>query len=178
MDRVGVSRAVSWLIVGTLGAFEGIYGRTQYLGDWISYLNVSRAVSGLNWKGIFDPMWSPGYPVLVALARAIFPQTAEGEWNAINLLNWLIFLMAYGCWLYLIRQALEFYEPSLTGFRCVVRCVFCYVCAVCYRYFNVLWSVHAWRFWCAELCISCEPHAALDQLARRNCSVRCTTSSY
>jgi hypothetical protein len=108
---------MSWLVVGTIGALEGIYGRTQYLGDWISYLNVSRAVSALDWRGIFDPMWNPGYPALVALARGIFPHTAEGEWSAITLLNWLIFLMAYASWRYLIRQAIEFYEPSLTGLR-------------------------------------------------------------
>lgn len=99
-----------------LGALEGIYGRTQYLGDWISYLNVSRAVSVLDWKRIFDPMWNPGYPALVAVARVIFPHTAEGEWYAITLLNWLIFLFALGSWQYLIRAAVEFYDPDFLEF--------------------------------------------------------------
>src|SRR6202012_4736929 len=60
-----ISTALSWLLVGILGAVEGLYGRTQYLGDWLCYLNVSRAVSSLDWKGIFDPMWNAGYPILV-----------------------------------------------------------------------------------------------------------------
>jgi hypothetical protein len=136
LNRPDVNRAMSWLVVGTLGAFEAIYGRTQYLGDWISYLNVSRSVSALEWKGVFDPMWNPGYPVLIALIRAIFPHTVEGEWNAINLLNWLIFLMAYGAWRYLIRDALEFYDPSLavlqdrSFFLWVSSCAFL-SCALC-----------------------------------------------
>lgn len=117
LSRAEMSRAISWLVVGTLGALEGIYGRTQYLGDWICYLNVSRAASALDWKHIFDPMWNPGYPILIALVRGIFPHTAEGEWHAITLLNWFIFLMAYASWRYLIRQAIEFYQPSLTGLR-------------------------------------------------------------
>jgi len=108
---------LSWLIVATLGALEGTYGRTQYVGDWISYLNVSRAVAALDWKNIFDPMWSPGYPALIALMRGIFPATADGEWRAINLLNWLIFLLGYGAWRYLIRRAIDFYKPSLRGLR-------------------------------------------------------------
>jgi hypothetical protein len=117
LSRASVNVVVSWLVIATLGALEGMYGRTQYLGDWISYLNVSRAVSALNWRGIFDPMWNPCYPALVALVRLIFPHTAEGEWNAITLLNWLIFLMAYGSWRYLIRAAIAFYDPSLLRLR-------------------------------------------------------------
>jgi hypothetical protein len=51
--------AWSWARVAAFGAVEGFYGRTQYAGDWISYLNVSRAISALNWPAIFDPMWKP-----------------------------------------------------------------------------------------------------------------------
>jgi hypothetical protein len=113
-------RAISlvlWLFVGTIGALEGMYNRTQYMGDWISYLNVSRAVSAGDWRRIFDPMWNPGYPALVALARAMFPRTPEGEWNAITLLNTVIFLMAYASWRYLIGNALELYDPSLSRYK-------------------------------------------------------------
>jgi hypothetical protein len=106
------SITLSWLLVGLFGALEGFYGRTQYFGDWISYLNVSRAVSRLDWKAIFDPMWSPGYPALVALARGTFAPTPEGEWYAIFLLNWLIFLCAYASWRYLLRGAAKLYNTA------------------------------------------------------------------
>ena len=108
------SASLSWIVVALFGALEGFYGRTQYFGDWISYLNVSRAVTRLDWKAIFDPMWSPGYPVLVALMRVLFSPTPEGEWYATFLLNWIIFLGAYASWRYLLRRTTEFYDPSST----------------------------------------------------------------
>ena len=111
-----MSTALSSLLVAALGAVEGVYGRSRYLGDWISYLNVSRAVSALDWRAIFDPMWNPGYPILVALLRDLFPHTPAGEWSAITLLNWLIFLFAYASWRYLIRQAVEYRRPSSMAF--------------------------------------------------------------
>jgi hypothetical protein len=107
-------QVVCWVAVTVVGGLEGLYGRTQYLADWISYLNVSRAVAALDWPQIFNPMWSPGYPALVALARLFSPNTAEGEWYAITALNLLICLAAYGSWRRLIRQVIEFYDPSLT----------------------------------------------------------------
>jgi hypothetical protein len=106
---------LAWLLIMILGAWQSVFGRTQYLGDWICYLNVSRAVSALDWRAIFDPMWNPGYPVLVALAREFAPQTSAGEWYAISVLNWLIFLGAFASWRYLVRQALILYDPSLEG---------------------------------------------------------------
>ena len=113
--RSAFSTALSWIVVGILGAAEGIYGRTQYLADWISYLNVSRAIDALDWKGIFDPMWNPGYPALIALVRHLFSSTPEGEWYAIFLLNWIIFFGAYAAFRYLIRQAIRFYDPAMEG---------------------------------------------------------------
>jgi hypothetical protein len=133
---VKATPVVCWIVVCTIGAVEGIYGRTQYVGDWISYLNVSRAVSALDWKGIFDPMWSPGYPILVAFVRGVFPHTAEGEWNAITLLNWTICVLAFGSWRYLVHQAIECYDPALKSVRthpvvvCTTSCAFL-SCAAC-----------------------------------------------
>ena len=110
-----IHRILAWLLVMFLGAWQPAYGRTQYLGDWISYLSVSRAVSRFDWKAIFDPMWSPGYPALVALARVFAPHTPLGEWYAIAVLNWLIFVGAFACWQYLISQSLALYNSSPVG---------------------------------------------------------------
>jgi hypothetical protein len=103
---------LSWIVVGILGVVEGIYGRTQYYADWISYLNVSWAVAHIDWREIFNPFWNPGYPALVAAARALAAPTPEGEWHAITALNWLIYLVAYASWRGLIRNALALYWPD------------------------------------------------------------------
>lgn len=107
--------ALPWLAVAAFGMVEGLFGRTQYLGDWISYLNVSRAVSSLDWPAIFNPMWNPGYPLLIALARGLAPRTAEGEWYAITFLNLIIFVGAYAAWRHLVRSAIAFYRPVSVG---------------------------------------------------------------
>jgi hypothetical protein len=109
------SETLSWLAVAGVGCVEGLFGRTEYLGDWISYLNVSRAVSALDWPAIFNPMWNPGYPILIALARSLAPATPEGEWYAITFLNVIIFLAAYAAWRHLIRSAIVFYRPAAVG---------------------------------------------------------------
>lgn len=113
INRGTAVQAACWVLVAMLGGLEGLYGRTQYLADWISYLNVSRAVAALDWQQIFNPMWSPGYPALVALARAFSPSTPDGEWYAITVLNLLICLAAYGSWRRLIRLVIQFYDPTL-----------------------------------------------------------------
>jgi hypothetical protein len=104
--------AASWIVVVVLGSVEGVFGRAIYLNDYISYLDVSRAIPALDWREIFNPMWSPGYPLLVALARGMAPPTTEGEWYATALLNLLIALGAYAAWRYLIRNAITFYRPA------------------------------------------------------------------
>jgi hypothetical protein len=103
---------LSWIVIGILGMVEGIYGRTQYYGDWISYLNVSWGVTHIDWREIFNPFWNPGYPALVASARALAAPTPEGEWYAITVLNWVIYLVAYASWRGLIRNALALYWPD------------------------------------------------------------------
>ncbi|MFM0504633.1 hypothetical protein [Paraburkholderia caffeinilytica] len=103
---------LSWIVVGILGVVEGIYGRTQYYGDWISYLNVSWAVAHIDWREIFNPFWNPGYPALVAAARALAAPTPEGEWHAITVVNWVIYLVAYASWRSLIWNALALYWPN------------------------------------------------------------------
>ncbi len=119
--------SASWVVVSVLGAVEGIYGRSAYSGDSICYLNVVRAIARGDWKAAFDPMWTLGYPVLVAGVEALFPKTAEGEWYAIDLLNWLVFLATYGAFRWLILevasslgepQAAEAQKPALTWIAC------------------------------------------------------------
>jgi len=106
---------LSWLVVASLGVVESLYGRMQYLGDSISYLNVSRAVSALDWRAIFDPMWNPGYPILVAAMRSLFPKTPSGEWYAIGVLNWAIYLVFYAAWRTLLRNIVRSTASSEAG---------------------------------------------------------------
>jgi hypothetical protein len=50
-----------------LGAVEGWFWRTDFATDAISYLDISRAIPARDWKMIFNPLWSAGYPLLMAI---------------------------------------------------------------------------------------------------------------
>jgi len=108
-------RLISLALVAFLGGIDALYGRMNYSGDFLCYLNVSQAVSAHRWKAAFDPMWSAGYPILIALFRTFFPTTAEGEWYAICLLNFLIFLACYGAWRLLLRAIVGMAAPDLAA---------------------------------------------------------------
>jgi hypothetical protein len=100
---------VSCLIL-LLGALEGWFKRTDFSTDAISYLDISRAIPAHDWKMVFNPLWSIEYPLLLALLRPRFPQTPTGEWIAIHVLNFAIFIGAWLAFLYLLRSFNSFYD--------------------------------------------------------------------
>jgi hypothetical protein len=87
-----------------LGAVEGWFWRTDFATDAISYLDISRAIPARDWKMIFNPLWSVGYPLLMAIGRPLFPATPNGEWLSIHVVNLTIFLGAWLSFLYLLRS--------------------------------------------------------------------------
>ena len=88
-----------------LGIFEDIYGRTQYSGDAISYLNVVRAIHGGDWKLALSSYWGLGYPLILSAVTPLFPATASGEWYAIHLVNLLIFVLTFLIFFWLVLTA-------------------------------------------------------------------------
>jgi hypothetical protein len=93
-----------------LGAIEGWFKRTDFATDAISYLDISRAIPARDWKMVFNPLWSVGYPLLLAAARPFFPSSANGEWLAIHVLNLIIFLGTWLAFLYLLKSFDSFSE--------------------------------------------------------------------
>jgi hypothetical protein len=97
-------------VILLLGAFEGWFKRTDFSTDAISYLDISRAIPMHDWKMVFNPLWSVGYPLLLATIRPLFAQTADGDWLAIHVLNFAIFIGAWLAFLYLLRSFDSFAE--------------------------------------------------------------------
>ena len=91
-------------LVLILGAVEGWFWRTDFATDAISYLDISRAIPARDWKMVFNPLWSVGYPFLLAIGRPLFPATPSGEWFSIHVVNLAIFLVAWFSFLYLLRS--------------------------------------------------------------------------
>ncbi|HTJ30125.1 MAG TPA: hypothetical protein VL346_06480 [Acidobacteriaceae bacterium] len=91
------------VILFALAWMEGWYKRTDFSTDAISYLDISRAIPLHQWKMIFNPLWSMGYPVLLAAARPFFPADSGGEWLSIHVVNMAIFVGAWCAFLFLLR---------------------------------------------------------------------------
>ena len=99
-----LSIALITLLVLFLGAVEGWFGKTDsgdvYGSDAVQYLDCARALARHDIHAALNPLWSQGYPTLLALTHAVFPVAAQGsiqaDWLATRLVNFLIFAF---CWL-------------------------------------------------------------------------------
>jgi hypothetical protein len=87
-----------------LGLVEGWYGRVDYSSDAIPYLDIARAVHASEWKLIFNPLWGLGYALLIAAVKPFFASTPAGEWNAVHLLNLVIYAADYASFIFLLRS--------------------------------------------------------------------------
>ena len=92
------------LFVLPLGLIEGWYGRVDYSGDAIPYLDMARAIHNGEWKLAFNPLWGLGYVLLIAFAKTFFALTPAGEWNAIHLLNLLVYSGCFAGLMFLLRS--------------------------------------------------------------------------
>ena len=99
------------LFVLTIGALEGWYGKTVagdlYGSDAVQYLDIARAFERGDMHSALNPLWSQGYPALLAFARSLFAAGNAGEWNSIRLVNFLIFVLAWVCFVGLLREMLR-----------------------------------------------------------------------
>ena len=95
-------------VVLGIGIVQGWFGRVDYAGDAISYLDLSKAVARGDWGNAVSPYWSFGYPVLLAVARPIFPAGFAGEWTSIHVLNLVLYAAAYASFIQLLSVAMAF----------------------------------------------------------------------
>ena len=108
--------ALATPLVLLLGALEGWFGKTDsgdvYGSDAVQYLDCARAISAHHWHTALNPLWSQGYPALLALTHTLFAVSPMGDWLTTRLLNLLIFAF---CWLtfsLLLRELDDLYPLS------------------------------------------------------------------
>jgi hypothetical protein len=89
-------------------SLEAWFGRPELFGDDISYLDISHLIRQGNWHDAINPLWSIGYPLLLAILRPLFPAGVHGELIAVFALNLLAFLFSWLTFLYFLRTALAF----------------------------------------------------------------------
>jgi hypothetical protein len=96
------------IFVLATGAFEAWFGRPELFGDDISYLDAAHMIRIGDWHAALNPMWSIGYPALLACLCPLFPHTIGGELTAVFALNVTIYAAAWLSLLYFLRVATLF----------------------------------------------------------------------
>jgi len=104
------------LLILTLGALEDQFGNTDrgdiYGSDAVQYLDIARAFQQHDFRSALNPLWSQGYPALLAAARPLFPTGPVGDWRVTRTVNFAIFTADYLAFLFLITGLLRPRKPS------------------------------------------------------------------
>jgi hypothetical protein len=119
--RVSKPRHTAWFVLTTLlvlalGAVEGWCGRTDsgdvYGSDGVQYLDVARAFERGDLHSALNPLWSQGYPALLAALRPLFQLGPQGDWAATRWLNFGIFCFSWACFAWFVRTFLKGREST------------------------------------------------------------------
>jgi hypothetical protein len=99
------------LIILFLGAVECQYGNTDrgdiYGSDAVQYLDIARDIQHHDFHSALNPLWSQGYPALLAAARPLFPTGPVGDWRDTRVVNFVIFIADYLAFLFLFTGLLR-----------------------------------------------------------------------
>jgi hypothetical protein len=99
-------RVAFWTVGILLAAAQAWVYRFQTTADSISYLDMSDGVlPGGDWHRLINGIWSPLYPLLIGLARRMFPVSAANEIAYAHLLNVVVFIFAFAGFEFLLRGA-------------------------------------------------------------------------
>ena len=94
------------VLILALGAVEDVYGNTDggdvYGSDAVQYLDVARAFERGDFHSAANPLWSQGYPVLLAAARPLFAAGPEGDWHDTRVVNFGIYAANLFAFLFLL----------------------------------------------------------------------------
>ncbi len=101
-------RAMFWIGGITLAAAQAWTFRYYVSADAISYLDMSDGVMpGSDWHRLINGVWSPLYPLLLGIFRRTFNISAAKEIAAGHLLNLGVFIFAFVCFEFLLRNVLR-----------------------------------------------------------------------
>jgi hypothetical protein len=91
-------RVVAWVVILSIAVFQAYAQRYAVSPDGISYLDLSDAVVTRDWRRLVNLYWSPLYPALIGVARAVFGASAAREVplvHAVNLVSFIAMFVAF-----------------------------------------------------------------------------------
>jgi hypothetical protein len=100
-------RVVAWVVLVTISVFQAYAHRYAVSPDGISYLDMSDAMVGGDWSRLVNLYWSPLYPALIGVARAVIGTSPAREIPAIHLVNFASFVAMFVAFEYMLTSILE-----------------------------------------------------------------------
>lgn len=91
-----------------LGFVHFWMGRYAMNADGMSYLDVGDAFFHHDWAGAFNGWWSPLYPWLIGTVLGIAKPSASSEFPLVQLVNFVVFVLALLAFRYLLHSLLDF----------------------------------------------------------------------
>ena len=95
-------RAGAWVVLLALAGAQAWSARFYATPDGVSYMDLSDAVLSGEWRELLNAYWSPLYPALIGLLRAVLRPTAYWEFAVAHLLNLGLFAASLAGFEYLV----------------------------------------------------------------------------
>ncbi len=95
-------RAGAWVMLLALAGVQAWSARFYITPDGVSYMDLSDAVINGQWRELLNAYWSPLYPALIGLIRAIARPTPYWEFVVVHALNFVLFATSLAAFEYLL----------------------------------------------------------------------------
>ena len=95
-------RAGAWVVLLALAGAQAWSARFYATPDGVSYMDLSDAVLSGQWRELLNAYWSPLYPALIGILRAVLHPTAYWEFAVAHLLNLMLFAASLAAFDYLV----------------------------------------------------------------------------
>lgn len=96
-----------WLLAIVVGFLHVWDGRNSMNQDGVSYLDMGDAYFRGDWTMALNAYWSPLYAWLLGFVMNVFRPSPEWEFAVAHLVNFFVFLFAFGCFEFLLREVIK-----------------------------------------------------------------------
>lgn len=107
-------RSACWSVLLVLGAAQAWATRFTMNPDGVSYLDIGDAYWRCDWQNAINAYWSPLYSWILGFFINVIKPTAYWEFPLVHLVNFLIYVVALGCFELLLTELVS-PDNSLTG---------------------------------------------------------------
>jgi hypothetical protein len=111
-DQVSRLRTAFWLMGGVIALRQAWHYRNTIVNDTISHLDMADAYFRGDWSMAINGCWNPLYAWLLGLAMLVVQPSPYWEYPVVHFLLFLIFLFAFYCFEFFLRELIRFYDSA------------------------------------------------------------------